>query len=134
MKIHSVVNISHVKVKPYKERLPGQSLQKPGPVTVTKDHDIEYKVDYIVDSHWKGKRLEYLVHWSGFNDEDHTWEREGQLDNTKNIIIDFHQANPSASWKLWMSYINFLRLFKPFKNDTITYDKDAPFNHLKVDP
>ena len=53
MKIHPVVNISQV--KPYKERLPGQPLQKPGPVTVTEDHDVEYKVDYIVDSHWKGR-------------------------------------------------------------------------------
>ena len=53
MKIHPVVNISRVKL--YKERLLGQPLQKPGPVTVTEDHDVEYKVNYIVDSHWKGK-------------------------------------------------------------------------------
>ena len=49
MKIHLVVNISWVKL--YKERLPGQPLQKPGPMTVTEDCDIEYEVDYIVDSH-----------------------------------------------------------------------------------
>ena len=48
MKIHLVVNISQV--KQYKERLPGQPLQKPGPITVTEDCDVEYKVDYIVDS------------------------------------------------------------------------------------
>ena len=88
IKIHLVVNISHV--KPYKERLPGQPLQKPGPITVTEDHDIEYKVNYIIDSHWKGKQLEYLVHWSRFNNEDCTWELEGQLDNAKDVIINFH--------------------------------------------
>ena len=53
MKIHPVMNISQVKL--YKERLPRQALQKPGPVTVTEDHDVEYEVDYIVDSRWKGK-------------------------------------------------------------------------------
>ena len=53
MKIHPVVNISRVKL--YKERLPGQPLQKPGSVTVTEDCDVEYEVDYIIDSHWKGK-------------------------------------------------------------------------------
>ena len=131
MKIHPVVNISRVKL--YKERLPGQPLQKPGPVTVTEDRDIEYKVNHIVGSCWKGKRLEYLVHWSGFNEEDHTWELEGQLDNTCDVIIDFHWANPSAPRKLRMSYIDFLGLFKPYENNTVTRDKDAPFDLLEVD-
>ena len=132
MKIHPVVNISCV--KPYKERLPGQPLQKPGPVTVTEDRDIEYKIEYIVDSRWKGKRLEYLVHSSGFNDKDCTWEPEGQLETAHDIIIDFHQANPSAPQKLRMSYIDFLGLFKPYENNTVTCDKDAPFDCLEVDP
>ena len=47
------MNISQV--KPYKERLPGQPLQKPGPITVTEDRDVKYEVDYIIDSCWKGK-------------------------------------------------------------------------------
>ena len=132
MKIHPVVNIS--RVKPYKERLPGQPLQKPGPITVTEDRDIEYKVDYIVDSCWKEKQLEYLVHWFGFNKEDCIWEPEGQLDNAHDVIIDFHQANPSAPQKLRMSYINFLGLFKPYKNNTVTCDKDLPFSRLEVNP
>ena len=109
--------------------MPGQPLQKPGPVTVTEDHDVEYEVNYIIDSRWKGKQLEYLVHWSGFNEEDRTWEPEGQLDNAYDVIIDFHRANPSAPRKLRMSYINFLGLFKPYKNDTETRDKDASFDH-----
>ena len=80
------------------------------------------------------KRLEYLVHWSGFNKEERTWELEGQLDNAHDIIIDFHRANPSAPWKLRMSYIDFLGLFKPYKNNTVTRDKDAPFDCLEVNP
>ena len=87
MKIYLVVNISCT--KPYKERLPGQPLQKPGPIIVTEDHDMEYKVNYIIDSCWKGKQLEYLVHQSGFNEKDHTWKPKGQLDNAKDVIIDF---------------------------------------------
>ena len=126
------MNISWV--KPYKERLPGQPLQKPGPITVTEDRDVEYKVNYLVDSRWKGKWLEYLVHWSRFNDEDHTWEPEDQLDNAQDVIIDFHWENPSAPRKLRMSYIDFLGLFKPYKNDTVTCHKDAPFDHLEVNP
>ena len=132
IKIYPVMNL--LWVKSYKERLPGQPLQKPGPITVTEDRDIEYKVNYIIDSYWKGKWLEYLVHWSGFNKEDHIWELEGQLDNTHDIIIDFHWENPSALRKLRMSYIDFLGLFKPYENNTIAHDKDAPFDCLEVDP
>ena len=33
-----------------------------------------------------------------------------------------------------MSYIDFLDLFKSYKNNTMTHDKDAPFDHLEVDP
>ena len=53
MRIHPVVNILYIKL--YKERLPGQPLQKPGSVTITEDCNVEYEVDYIVDSHWKEK-------------------------------------------------------------------------------
>ena len=54
--------------------------------------------------------------------------------DTRDVIIDFHWANPSASQKLRMLYIDFLGLFKPYENDTVTHDKDAPFDHLEVDP
>ena len=48
MRIHPVVNISHI--KPYRERLPGQPVSAPGPSTVTEDCEEEYEVEYIVDS------------------------------------------------------------------------------------
>ena len=70
MKIHPVVNIS--RVKPYKERLEGQSTFKPGPVQVTEAQEVEFEVETIIDSRWKGHRLEYLVHWKGYSDEDCT--------------------------------------------------------------
>jgi hypothetical protein len=77
MRIHPVVNIS--RVRPYKERLKGQPTFRPGPVQVTEDRELEYEVDHIVDSRLKGNRLEYLVHWKGYSDEDRTWEPFGHL-------------------------------------------------------
>ena len=51
MRIHPVVNIS--RVKPYRERLPGQPVTAPGPSNVTEDRDEEYEVERIVDSRYK---------------------------------------------------------------------------------
>ena len=48
MKIHPVINIS--RVKPYKEHLEGQPTFKPGPVQVTEDREIKFKVESIIDS------------------------------------------------------------------------------------
>ena len=52
MCISLVVNISHIQL--YKEPLEGQTSIWPGPVKVTKDRKIEYKVDHIVDIWKKG--------------------------------------------------------------------------------
>ena len=60
MKIHPVVNIS--RIKSYKEHLEGQPTFKPGPVQVTEDREIDFEVESIIDSQWKGRHLEYLVH------------------------------------------------------------------------
>ena len=72
LQIHPVVNIS--RVKPYLGPLPGQPISRPGPIHVTEDHNKEYKVDTIIDSRiYKGK-LQYLVHWKGYDESKRTWE------------------------------------------------------------
>ena len=110
MHIHPVVNISHV--KPYHVRLPGQPVSAPGPSIVTEDREEEYKVDYIVDSRYKGKHLEYLVHWRGWSDMDCTWEPLGNLANMADTVAAFHAAHPSALRRLrGISPFNFLQLF-----------------------
>ena len=92
MKIHPVVKIS--RVKPYKEHLEGQPTFKPGPVQVTEDWEIEFEVESIIDSRWKEHRLEYLVHWKGYSDEDRTWEPKGNLTNVSEAIKDLSLMLP----------------------------------------
>ena len=70
LQIHPVVNISQV--KPYLRPMEGQTSYHPRPVHVTKDRDNEWEVDHIVDSHLKNKKLEYLVHWRGYDNSDQT--------------------------------------------------------------
>ena len=94
LRIHPVVNIS--RVKPYLGPLPGQPIPCPGPIHVTEDRNEEYEVDTIVDSHlYKGK-LQYLVHWKGYDESERTWEPVSNLKNSPEIVEQFHKFNPSA--------------------------------------
>ena len=132
MRIHPVVNISHV--KPYRERLPGQPVTAPGPSNVTEDHEEEYEVDYIVDSHYKGKRLEYLVHWKGWSDTDRTWEPVSSLGNAAEAVRDFHAAHPAAPRRLrGISPFDFLQLFRYVGSSPLVTSL-ALFDCLEVDP
>ena len=128
MRIHLVINISHL--KPYKECLPGQSTVHPGPMEVTEDRNEEYEVEQIVDSRWKRWHLEYLIHWKGYPEEECTWEPAGNLTHAKKAIADFHWTMPQAPQKLWMAYLDFLSLFQKWEDVTETDSCNIPFNLL----
>ncbi|KIN99821.1 hypothetical protein M404DRAFT_67221, partial [Pisolithus tinctorius Marx 270] len=73
------VNVSQV--KPYLGALDGQPVNRPGLQRVTDEGDVEYKVEYVVDSHLKCGALQFLIHWRGYPEEDHTWEPAPTLKN-----------------------------------------------------
>ena len=132
MCIHPVVNISCV--KPYCDCLPGQPVTAPGPSIITEDREEEYKVEYVVDSRYKGKRLEYLIHWKGWSDTDRTWEPVSNLGNAAAAVHDFHTSHPSAPRRLHgISPFDFLQLFR-YVGSSPPVTSLAPFDHLEVDP
>ncbi|EGO04631.1 hypothetical protein SERLA73DRAFT_41425, partial [Serpula lacrymans var. lacrymans S7.3] len=98
MKVVPTVNISHV--KPYKGPLLGQRLDRPGPVVVTQEGEEEFEVERVIDAHLKRGKLEFLVLWKGYGDEDRMWEPEAHLDNSRNAVRKFYSKNPSAPRKL----------------------------------
>ena len=109
LRIHLVVNIS--RVKPYLGPLPGQPVSCPGPIHVTEDCDEGYEVDAIVDSRiYKGK-LQYLVHWKGYDESERTWEPVSNLKNSPEIVEQFHKSHPSAPRRLQMTQADFSSLF-----------------------
>ena len=130
MWIHPMVNISWVKL--YKEYLPGQLANQPGSSHIMEDWD-EYEVDYIVDSWWKGCRLEYLIHWKGYDNSKHTWEPLSNLSHAKKVISNFIHAHPNALHCLNMTYLDFICHFHQYDPSTIYDGHNALFNHLEVD-
>ena len=109
LQIHPVVNVS--RVKPYLGPLPGQPVSRPGPIHVSEDHNKEYEVDAIIDSHiYKGK-LQYLVHWKGYDESKRTWEPVSNLTNSSEIVEQFHNSHPSAPRRLHMAQADFNSLF-----------------------
>ena len=89
-------------------------------------------MDYIVDSRFKGRKIEFLVHWKGWSVDDRTWQSEKDLANAKEAIRDFYASKPSAPRRLRMSFVDFASLgFVPYEN--ITDSKSLAFNHLEVD-
>ena len=132
MHIDLVVNISHM--KPYCDHLPGQPVSAPGPSNVTEDRNEEYEVDYVVDSRYKGKHLEYLVHWKGWSDTDRTWEPVSNLGNAVAAVRNFHASHPSAPRRLRsISPFNFLRLFC-YVGSSPPVTLLVPCDHLEVNP
>ena len=111
LRIHPVVNVS--RVKPYLGPLPGQPVSWPGPVQVSEECDEEYEVDYIVASRIYGRQLQYLVHWKGYEEHEHTWEPASNVKNAPLEVERFYKENPSAPRKLCMAQLDFDSLFKP---------------------
>ncbi|KIM65673.1 hypothetical protein SCLCIDRAFT_112238 [Scleroderma citrinum Foug A] len=111
LRIHPVVNVSCV--KPYLGPLPGQPVSRPGLIQVSKEHNEEYEVDYIVASRIYRHQLQYLVHWKGYEEHEHTWEPASNVKNAPLVVERFYKENPSAPRKLCMAWSDFDSLFKP---------------------
>ena len=56
------------------------------------DSDETYEVEKILDRKGKGKKVEYLVKWKGYDDpDDYTWEPISLLDDALDIIATFEK-------------------------------------------
>ena len=129
---HPVVNISCV--KPYCEHLLGQPVTALGPSNITEDCKEEYEVEFIIDSHYKGKCLEYLIHWKGWSETDWTWEPMSHLDHAANAVCEFHASHPSTLHHLWgITPFDFLQLFR-YVRSSPPVTSLTPFDRLEVNP
>lgn len=62
-----------------------------------KDKMEEFKIEKLVGTRYKGKNIEYLVKWVGYDDDENTWEKEfitvkGKKKRERNIPLQFVEA------------------------------------------
>uniref|UniRef100_A0A8C5LYT0 Polyprotein n=1 Tax=Leptobrachium leishanense TaxID=445787 RepID=A0A8C5LYT0_9ANUR len=89
-KIHPVFHVSLLRPSepdPFPDRTPSC----PGPVVAVNDD--EYEVQEILDSRFRRRRLEYLVHWTGYGPEEDSWVSAADV-HAPALVRDFHMANP----------------------------------------
>ena len=79
IKIHLIFHVSLL--KPYRESSFPIRVQSLPPSIEIKNHK-KYEVDKILDSQQRWGKLEYLVHWSGCDINERTWEAAENLANT----------------------------------------------------
>jgi len=71
--------------------LPGQVQPSLPPIIVYDEP--EWEVDEIVDSHFRGRTLEYLARWVGF--DELTWEPADMFANASSVVKRFHTSYPT---------------------------------------
>ncbi len=93
-KIHPVFHVSLLEpVKP--DTIRGRRQPPPPPVEVLEE--LQWEVKSILDSRRRNGRVQYLVEWLGFEDDEYerqTWEPWQNLEGAKSLVRQYHQDHP----------------------------------------
>ncbi|KAH7287498.1 hypothetical protein KP509_32G058600 [Ceratopteris richardii] len=99
MRIHPVFHVSML--EPYQISPLRGERSSPSPPIEIDDHE-EFEVEHVLDSRISRGRLEYLIHWKGYDISDRTWEPVENLQRTpiKETIVNLRShVNPiSHDW------------------------------------
>jgi len=125
-KIDVPINVS--RLHPYKPpTIPGQQIMPQAPVEV--EGKEEYIVEEILDSHLRCNKLEFLVKWEGYTNENNSWEPKDNCKNACNAIAAFYQKYPQVPRRIvWMQFNNLN--FRPYQN--FTQPNAFMISHLEV--
>ena len=96
--IHNVFHVDRLTPYISPESFPGRPrLSRPPPDTA---NDTEYEVSEILDSRRRRGKLEYLVRWKGYGDEDKQWVPASEFDHDDSVVLDFartHRQKPISA-------------------------------------
>ena len=88
MHLHPVFHVSLL--EPYVcSSIPNRVVPPPTPVQLVDGPEFEVKA--ILDSKIVCNKLYYLVDWLGYTPNDRTWEPAENLDNTSELVVEFHR-------------------------------------------
>jgi len=91
-KIHPVFHVSLL--EPYRElTIPRRLWAPPPPIKINGEEEFEFSK--IIDSRINRRRLEYLVHWQGYEVSERTWEPAANLANAPKMTKKFHRQYPT---------------------------------------
>ena len=106
----------------------GQQITPQPPIEV--EGEPEYVIEEILDSQLQCDKLEFLVKWEGYTDENNSWESEDNCWNAPEAIHDFYNKYPEAPWRIGRMQYKQLK-FWPYQNFT-TPDYHI-ISHLEVE-
>ena len=91
-KIHDVFHVDLL--TPYREtEFHGANYTRPLPDLI--EDKEQYEVEQVLDecNHGCWKKKQYLVKWKGYPDSDNQWLDAKDMENTQELIAEFHNSN-----------------------------------------
>ena len=79
---------------PSTQPLPLALPSPPPPPDLIDGHE-EWEIDFIKDSRFSRRQLQYLVHWRGFDVSEDSWEPASTMAHATEAIAEFHERYPS---------------------------------------
>ena len=78
----------------------------------------QYKVEHVLDecNHGRWKKKQYLIKWKGYPDSDNQWLDAKDMENTQELIAEFHNSNSEHSSHIRRA---FERISNPYPLSTL---------------
>jgi len=92
-RLHPVFHVVKLRLAPLDPIVERPSNPPPDPIVV--NGESEYEVEEILDSRIQYWRLQFLIIWKGYGQEENSWVNADDV-HTPDLIKEFYQTHPNA--------------------------------------